>query len=123
MIESGSVVDAQEEKYGQTSLTHAGRMGYMDNVSVLLENGADLTYADNLMRGYLHGAAVNGQAEMVRLLYEEELTAVDTPDAEGLTPLHDACRHGYPEVAKVLLDLGANPKVQDSAGHTPFQLA
>ncbi|MBV9463807.1 MAG: ankyrin repeat domain-containing protein [Verrucomicrobiae bacterium] len=48
---------------------------------------------------------------------------LDTPDAEGNTPLMIACRDNCTPVGKVLLDHGANPNTRNLEGKTPLILA
>lgn len=49
-------------------------------------------------------AAALGKARRVRKLLERKpRPSVNAFDAEGLTPLHHACRHGHLETAQLLL--------------------
>ena len=41
----------------------------------------------------------------------------------GVAPLHLACRHGHVQVARLLVDHGADPNLLSKAGLTPFHLA
>ena len=40
--------------------------------------------------------------------------------SSGWTPLHEACNHGYPDVARQLLRAGANVNVQGYENDTPL---
>ena len=40
--------------------------------------------------------------------------------APGWTPLHEACNHGWPDVARQLLRAGANVNVQGYENDTPL---
>lgn len=42
---------------------------------------------------------------------------------EGTTPLHLAAEKGYVEIVQVLIDHGANARVQDASGKTPLEIA
>ena len=44
-------------------------------------------------------------------------------DSEGMTPLHVAAAHGYLDLVKLMLKLGAFSDVQNKNGETPSQLA
>lgn len=48
---------------------------------------------------------------------------MDSKDSAGSTPLHMAATYGQTAAVNTLLRLGANPKVQDIDGHTPYDLA
>jgi ankyrin repeat protein len=81
---------------------------------VLLLKGVDMDA--KLAKGgerALHLAAGLGHAKLVRLLLEEEVD-LDAQDAEGRTPLMDACIAGRLEIAGLLLDEGADAKAQDA---------
>lgn len=42
---------------------------------------------------------------------------------EGTTPLHLAAEKGYVEIVQVLINYGANSRVQDASGKTPLEIA
>ncbi|HOX48843.1 MAG TPA: ankyrin repeat domain-containing protein, partial [Spirochaetales bacterium] len=48
---------------------------------------------------------------------------IDAADAEGLYPLHRAVLEDAPEIAELLLGLGAKPDPLDPKGRTPLRLA
>ncbi len=92
----------------------------------------------------LHQAAWQGDVEAIQSLVKSGVS-VDEPDAMGSSPLFSAARGGHPfgphhchgedatrpEVIRTLLELGANPNVQDnrprgfgrSSGWTPLIVA
>jgi ankyrin repeat protein len=47
----------------------------------------------------------------------------DRPNPDGMTPMIMALDNGYPEVARYLLDQGANPHTWDWWGRTPLYVA
>lgn len=48
---------------------------------------------------------------------------VDFQDASGWSYLHRACQSHYIEAIKLLLDLGANPNINDKRGFSPVMEA
>lgn len=48
---------------------------------------------------------------------------VDFQDANGWSYLHRACQSHYIEVIKILLELGANPNINDKRGFSPIMEA
>jgi ankyrin repeat protein len=48
---------------------------------------------------------------------------VDRPNPDGMTPMIMALDNGYPNVARYLLDHGANPQTWDWWGRTPLYVA
>lgn len=73
----------------------------------------------------MHAAAYFGFADMVRLLVTEGGADVDALDATGATPLHVAAALPLRRAAvmRALMNCGANPLVQNSAGLKPMDLA
>lgn len=65
----------------------------------------------------IHVAAGEGNAEMISLLVRAGAEP-NEPDDEGETPLLIALRSGYPDAARKLLDLGADPAARNGAGQT-----
>ena len=46
--------------------------------------------------------------------------ATNVQDSTGATPLHEAVRYGHKDIAKILLDAGANVNAKDNLGKTPI---
>jgi ankyrin repeat protein len=71
--------------------------------------------------------AVNsGNLAKVRALLQKHSTLVHAKDKEGSTLLHQAAWKGYEDIAKVLIELGADVNVQDNRTHrggTPLHAA
>ena len=52
-----------------------------------------------------------------------EGAALEVGDVDGRTPLHHAAAHDQMELAKFLLERGADPHAADAWGKKPYQLA
>lgn len=68
----------------------------------------------------LHRAANAGQIDIVRDLVGQEDVDVNEKAAFGWTALLAASAQGYPEIARVLLEAGANPDLGNVHGITPL---
>ncbi|XP_071533218.1 uncharacterized protein [Panulirus ornatus] len=64
----------------------------------------------------------NNDLDMVQLLVELGVS-INQGDSGGLTPLHIACTHGYPHLARLLIKARANVNARTHQGHTPLHLA
>ncbi|HVY94505.1 MAG TPA: ankyrin repeat domain-containing protein [Bryobacteraceae bacterium] len=83
-----------------------------DTIRLLLNRGAtcDLTIA-----------AALGDRERILALLDEDPTSIARPRASGRRPLHTAIECGHRAIALLLLDRGANPRL-DSSLHTASSL-
>ena len=83
-----------------TPLMWASRLGHLDVVKYLVEEGADIDAAfsgDNLGQSSLHIASHNGRIDVVKHLVANG-ARLDLKDPRGQTAL-DAARHCIPELA------------------------
>ena len=70
----------------------------------------------------LHDAAFYGLHDIVKFLIVERSQNVNAPGfLEDETPLSVACRQGYPEVARVLLEHGADTETRDKQKFSPLE--
>ncbi|XP_068445397.1 protein phosphatase 1 regulatory subunit 27b [Clinocottus analis] len=69
----------------------------------------------------IHEAVLSGNLECVKLLVNHGAD-VHQRDEEGWTPLHMACSDGFPHIARYLLKLGADPKLENDCGDKPSDL-
>lgn len=122
LLSRGAKVDAREHK-GQTALMWAAAEGHSDVVALLLEAGAD--FRRPLKSGFtpLFFAVREGRTVVVEQLLAAgaNLNAAMQPETRsekgpvpGMSPLLMAVENGHFELAKILLDRGADPNDQRS---------
>ncbi|MFI0240291.1 ankyrin repeat domain-containing protein [Streptomyces sp. NPDC016845] len=117
----------RERKKLTRRLFHAIRAGDPAGARAVLRAGAHPEWTNGEGTTLLYTAAVQGEAEIVRLL----LAAGASPDAEseGIgaegTPLCAAACWGHTEAVRVLLAHGADPDLREDhgTGWTPLQWA
>lgn len=68
----------------------------------------------------LHLAAIRGDVEQVGRLLAHRTTDPNAVDFAGWTPLHEACNHGWREVASKLLQAGAMVNARGLDDETPL---
>ena len=119
LIDAGADVDARGEG-GERPLHKAVRR--LEALHLLLDEGAYPDYGDDLGRTPLHHAVAMDHAESVTALVRAGAEP-DRRDDHGNTPLHHAVHvlSGPAPVqaaVRVLLDLGADPRVRNDEGLT-----
>ncbi|KAM0335773.1 hypothetical protein ACHAQA_000823 [Verticillium albo-atrum] len=126
LMYAGALIESHNKR-GCTALWEAASHGHMEVVRTLLDKGAN-PRAKHLgqQRTAFFMAAMNGHVDMVRLLaavstsppYDEELS--DLVDGSALW---EAVGQQRFEMARMLLDMGANPRVVGYWGRTALSMA
>ena len=88
----------------------------------LLAHGADVKLQDADGDTALHGAAQNGNVEIMRLLLDKGANA-NVKNKLGGTPLMWAAVFGHDDAARLLLSRGADASLKDNDGITAAQWA
>ena len=122
LVEHGADL-TDENKYGSTPLHCAPRWGNVEVASFLIKRGADTTAQDDHWLTPLYCASESG-LELPYLLVQDGVN-VAAQDRLGWPPLHCAASSGSMEVARFLIDHGANVAAhwQDNYGWTPLHEA
>ena len=100
---------------------------HSDSLEFILDHGADPTTRDDEGFTFLHWSVVMGYIDNVKILLNHKRCAnyINAKNNDGYTPLHFAIstksRVDNPtfEIAKVLMEYGANPKIRNHQGHKP----
>ena len=71
---------------------------------------------------WLHQAVRDHDIAKIQSMLSEKAD-VNEKDWLGYAPLHWACYFGYPDLAELLLDNGANPSLKSNTGRTPLEIA
>ncbi|XP_076817120.1 protein phosphatase 1 regulatory subunit 12B-like isoform X2 [Clavelina lepadiformis] len=96
--------------------------GDLNEVQILLENGADINFANIDGLTALHQACIDGNLHVVKFLVEQG-TEIDQEDNEGWTPLHAAASCGFMDIARYLVRQGADVAAVNSEGEVPLDIA
>ncbi|KAI0487540.1 hypothetical protein F4859DRAFT_465405 [Xylaria cf. heliscus] len=114
------------DQIGRTPLLWAATNSNIELARFLLENGADVTAANNRGRTALHLSAESNDREhrddMVRLLLSHQADPEATSDG-GWTPLHNATQSGHLSIVALLLGTKARVNAELSNGMTPLHWA
>lgn len=141
LVEHGADVNRREQYRDQSAVMWAAAEGHAEMVAFLVSNHADLSvrarandwetqisseprvqYRPTGGLTPLLYAARAGCLGCVSAMVEAGVD-VDRPNPDGMTPMMMALDNGYPNVARYLLDHGANPHTWDWWGRTPLYVA
>jgi ankyrin repeat protein len=126
LLQHGAAVDTRES-LGQTALMFAARAGHADIVATLLAHGADPNVATPLGRtpAFIGPNSVPGFGFGVGIIRGG--VPADRgrrePRPGGLTPLHYAARENRAEVARLLVEAGADINAREANDITPLLMA
>lgn len=129
LIKGGADIDSQCRDKGLTALHQAAAGGHLPIVKALLDKGADpditsddgetaLLKAVRAARGGYNSSTPKQDAAVDLLLHYG--ASPDIPDGKGMTPLMLACENGRGDLARKLLDCGADVNARGFDGSTPL---
>ncbi len=124
LIEKGANIDAKDG-LGNTALLYGANFGRLQIIDVLLRHGADVNLAnESLHTPLIIAAGRGGSVEAVQRILQSSPHNIDTQDCAGNTALLAACYSDSGlQIAKALLDAGADPYVMNMSGNTAFAIA
>jgi ankyrin repeat protein len=138
LLEHGATIDASESFGGQTALMWAAARRHPEMIELLIAHGAAVD-ARSAVRDYQRHIQAEGRPKSLDsggftpLLYAarencmkcvDVLLAkgadIDLPDPDGVTPLHVAIMNANWDLAKRLIEAGANVQQWDIYGEAPL---
>ncbi|EQC41751.1 hypothetical protein SDRG_00615 [Saprolegnia diclina VS20] len=109
-------IDAPLDLAGNTALHVAAAAGHLAGVRRLVSLGSDLDALNTRQRTPLLVAAAHGNAACAMALLE----AGALPEAPRHSPLFEACRCGFLDVARGLIAAGADVNFMNVGGYVPL---
>jgi ankyrin repeat protein len=138
LLEHGATIDAREKFGGQTALMWAAARRHPEMIALLVDRGADID-ARSTNRDYQRRITAEGRPKSMDsggftpLLYAarenclkcvdvllEKRADIDLPDPDGVSPLHLAVMNANWDVAKRLIEAGADVNQWDIFGEAPL---
>ena len=122
LIQHGAEVNRQAHN-GMSPLYNASAYARAPVVSMLLAAGADPNAAEQTGATPLMVSAFYNHVNVVERLLADGRAAVDAVDSTGSSALFISAAYGCLRVVKLLLAAGANPRLVNNDGLTPFDVA
>lgn len=127
LIEMGAEVNATDLNEC-TSLHYASSRGHQNALLLLLHSGANINQTNIDKNTALHMAVNNGHLNCVKALiyfaeHSRRKIKINCVNANGNTPLHLASKWGYEGIAKLLIENGAEPSLQNRNNKSAFDYA
>lgn len=117
-----AVQNRMSSSQASSRLFNAAKTGNAQQITALLQQGANPNQSNGNGETALHTAASVGNSGTIRQLIAAGAN-VNASTIQGWTPLHTAARFGHTASVQTLLSSGANRNARNSAGQTPGQLA
>lgn len=104
----------------ENELLHAIINNNPESLSELLKQGTSINFLGGKGYSPLHGACINGNESIVKLLLSNQADPELKSSDGGFTALHFAAAEGHLNIVRLLLEHGANPNSRDQWGNTPI---
>jgi ankyrin repeat protein/beta-lactamase regulating signal transducer with metallopeptidase domain len=107
---------------GSPNLLGIINSGDIEQVKLLISQGADINVKNSNGLTPLYLASQEGRKDVVELLIDNGAD-INAKNNNGITPLHRAAREGHKDVVELLISRGADINVKNTRGQTPLDLA
>lgn len=122
LLESHARVDLRYAE-DQTVLHLAASRGNAEIARQLLAAHAEVNSLDERGNSPLDKAVLQNFRDVVALLLDQHADFRRAQEGSLRTALHKACIKGFPEIARLLIQAGADPAARDNWDQTPLDLA
>jgi ankyrin repeat protein len=122
LIDEGVAMDVLSDN-GETPLNLAILGGQLAVVDLLIEKGADFRARNSGGFTALHAAAYVGDVDTASKLLGKGANVNDQENKAEVTPLSVAAEEGHVEMARVLVEHGADLEAVERNGYTPLSRA
>jgi ankyrin repeat protein len=129
LLSKGAYID-QQDYSNMSALYLAISRNHKPTIRLLLHHGANLFLQRELGYTGIRRAVMHNDTEMVELFLQQKGVDVNYRDQSGKTVLHCAASLTISEepwdlknVIKLLVEKGADPRIQDNCGAVPLTLA
>ncbi|XP_068631741.1 ankyrin repeat domain-containing protein 27-like [Battus philenor] len=127
LLEMGADVNATDLNES-IPLHYAASRGHQNALLLLLHSGANINHANVDKNTPLHLAVNNGHMNCVKALiyfaeHGRKRMKINCINETGNTPLHLAAKWGYEGIARLLIENGAEPSLQNNHNKTAFEYA
>jgi N-acyl-D-amino-acid deacylase len=130
LLERGAQVDARDQIDPMpilfsgggrgTALIEAARVGDLESIRLLVSKGADVNAASGNGATALTEAVLFGRRDVAAYLLDNGASVKTRTSVIGHRILSLASMRGDAEIAKMLIEKGAEVNAQDAMGHTPL---
>ena len=111
-LKKGGINVNKRDAEGNTPLYYACLKGFRDIVTILLDNDADVSIANNSSEIPLHATARSGNKEIIGKLIQYGAN-LDATDKEGRTPLICLLDNKRTDAALFLIEQGADTEIDN----------
>jgi len=117
------MIERVHQVKNRESLFEAVNKGDIEQLKLLISEGADVNIRDQKDMTPLHLTAGNGNTDIASILIDNGADVNTRIDEYGVTPLHVAAVWGKTAVAELLLAKGADINAQTRRGETALEFA
>ncbi|PAA55583.1 hypothetical protein BOX15_Mlig032910g2 [Macrostomum lignano] len=110
-----SLIDSLDERLA-CALSYAIKYRRLEVLQLLIRKGAALNLRGQEGTRPIHAAATFNVEEAMQLLLRQKGIKIDVTDDKGQTALHVACRRSHVQIARLLLEFGADVLKQEKDG-------